>query len=132
MAPQLSSEGIKVNWINYKTGIKHLYFKMEASGSSAAVLIEIAHPDRDIQELMMSQFYELKNLFLHYLGNEWTWMPEYIDESGRRTARIYTAIYEVSVYRQEDWPSLISFFKPRMIALDEFWNNARYGFELFR
>ena len=30
MQPVLSSEGERVNWINYKTGAKHIYFRMDA------------------------------------------------------------------------------------------------------
>jgi len=132
MAPQLSAEGTKVNWINYKTGIRHLYFKMEALRHTASIGIEIAHPDKDIRELMLAQFSELKNLLTASLGEIWEWEPEYKDESGRSIARIYTGLDKASVYRQEDWPRLISFFKPRIIALDEFWSNAQYGFELFK
>jgi hypothetical protein len=28
-----------------------------------------------------------------------------------------------------DWPAIISFLKPRIIALDEFWENVKPGFE---
>jgi hypothetical protein len=35
----------------------------------------------------------------------------------------------VSIFNKEDWPKLISFFKPRIVALDEFWNMVKYSFE---
>ncbi|MFA6248901.1 MAG: DUF4268 domain-containing protein, partial [Mucilaginibacter sp.] len=28
MGPVLSAEGLRTNWINYKTGVKHIYFRM--------------------------------------------------------------------------------------------------------
>jgi hypothetical protein len=39
---------------------------------------------------------------------------------------------DVSVFRKEDWPQMISFFKPRLIALEAFWTQARYAFEALR
>jgi hypothetical protein len=49
ITPHPSAEGIKINWVNYKTGIKHLYFRMQAENRSASIAIEIAHPDAGIQ-----------------------------------------------------------------------------------
>jgi hypothetical protein len=31
--------------------------------------------------------------------------------------------------KRDDWPAIISFLKPRIIALDAFWSQAKYGFE---
>ena len=41
----------------------------------------------------------------------------------------YIQVTDVSIFNKEDWPQLISFFKQRMIALDQFWSMARYGFD---
>jgi len=35
MSPVLSSEGEKINWINYKTGVKGLQFKMNVVQDTA-------------------------------------------------------------------------------------------------
>ena len=37
MAPIPSAGGEKINWINYKTGVKHIYFKMEADQKFASI-----------------------------------------------------------------------------------------------
>jgi len=66
------------------------------------------------------------------IGEEWIWDDSFYDEYGKHTARIYTEIRGLSVFKKEDWPALISFFKPRIIALDSFWSTAKYGFELFK
>ena len=129
ISPQLSAEGLKVNWVNYKTGIKHLYFKMETANRSVSIGIVIAHPDRAIQELFFEQFKELKTLLKNRLDEDWTWALHDTDEYGKTISRIYTQFDGVSVYNRADWPQLIPFFKPRIIALDEFWSTAQYSFE---
>lgn len=132
MSLHTSSEGERINWINYKTGIKHLSFKMQAENGIASITIEMSDPDTGIQQLMFEQFKELYKLLDEYLQEEWRWELQVQNEHFQTVSRITKEMDGVNIFRQEDWPALISFFKPRMIALDEFWSNAQYGFELFK
>lgn len=131
MALETSSEGLRVNWINYKTGIKHLYFKMEADGKSVRIAIEISHPDTSIQELLFEQFKEFKNILTGYLKEDWSWELHTTDDYGKVVTRIATVAYGLSIFKKEDWPTIISFLKPRLLALDSFWNDAKDSFSLF-
>jgi hypothetical protein len=132
IAPQRSAEGLKVNWVNYKTGLKHVYFRMEADKHSATISIELSHPDAGIQELFFEQFREFKNILIGYLEEEWVWELHRQDENGKIASRIYQQIDGVSIFNKNDWPELISFFKPRIITLDSFWNDVRDGFDGLR
>lgn len=132
IAPQLSADGLKINWINYKTGLKHLSFKMQADNKSAFIAIEITHPDPGLQELIYEQFREFRRLLEDQLEEEWDWSLHIRDEYGKVITRISKTLPGVSIFKKEDWPALISFFKPRIIALDEFWSNAQYSFEVFK
>ena len=55
MKLQSSASGEEVNWINYKTGIKELYFKTDVDNKSARIAIEISLKDREMQELMFEE-----------------------------------------------------------------------------
>jgi hypothetical protein len=132
ITPHLSSEGVKINWVNYKTGIKHLYFRMQAENRSASIAIEIAHPDAGIQELFFEQFKELRIILADALQEEWEWDLHTTDEYGKTISRIYRQLDSVSIFNRNDWPALISFFKPRIIALDEFWSDAKYSFDALK
>lgn len=132
IAPQLSAEGFKVNWVNYKTGVKFVFFRMQAENRSARIGIDIMHYDLGIQELFYEQFIELKNVLHGYLGEEWEWELFHTDLEGRTYSRIYKEIKDVSIFNRNSWPELISFFKPRMIALDEFWSDAKYAFDALK
>jgi hypothetical protein len=129
ISPQLSTEGLRVNWVNYKTGLKYVYFKMEADKKTATISIELAHPDMGIRELFFEQFLEFKNILHITTGEEWLWEMYHTDENGKTTSRIYQQLNDVSIFNKNDWPALISFFKPRIIALDEFWNDVKDGFD---
>ncbi|PRY05690.1 uncharacterized protein DUF4268 [Pontibacter ummariensis] len=132
IAPQPSAEGLKINWSNYKTGLKDVYFRMRAEKKQASIAIELTHPDPEIQALFFEQFEELKNVLHGYMGEEWDWLLHTTDEYGRVISSIQKELPGVNVFNKEDWPALISFFKPRIIALDEFWSDAKYTFEALK
>jgi hypothetical protein len=129
MRPVLSAEGVKVNWVNYHTRLKDVYFRMDAGKKSAAIYISLEHHDPDIQELYFEQFLLSKNLLHAALTEEWDWQLKISVGDGKIISRIYKEISGVSVFNKDHWPELISFFKPRIIALDSFWENAKYGFD---
>lgn len=129
MSPVLSSEGEKINWINYKTGIKGLQFKMEAAENKASLSIVITQHDQLEQKILFDKLETLKPVLYDCLHDEWTWLLHTNDQQGKIVSRIFKEITGVNILRKEDWPVLISFFKPGMIALDEFWNSVKYSFE---
>jgi hypothetical protein len=118
--------------VNYKTGEKNIHFRMTADNKTAGIGIELNHKDREIQQLYYEQFRELKRFLDAATGEEWQWQLHTTDDWGRTISRISAELPGVSIFKKEDWPQLISFFKQRMIALDEFWNNVKYSFESLR
>lgn len=128
LRPILSDEGEKVAWLNYKTGEKGIQFRMTASNKEAQIGIEINHRDGGIRELYFEQFLQLKTIFNSIMEEDWTWRKEDVIEE-RPVARIFHSLDSVNIMKKEDWPKLISFFKPRIIKLDEFWSHAKYSFE---
>lgn len=132
MQPVPSAEGGPVNWVNYKTGIKNLYFRMQADSRQASIGIELTMPDAGIRELFFEQFRELRTLLHETLGEEWTWELEAADANGLPLTRIYRELRPANIFDRESWPALISFFKPRIMALDAFWTDAQYTFEALK
>ena len=132
MNPILSAEGEKINWINYKTGEKNISFRMHADNKKAIIAIELDHKDKDIQQIYFEQFFQFKNLFEETMHEKWNWQLHTHDEHGKMISRIAREKTEVSVFQKKYWPELISFFKPRIIALDEFWSQVKYAFESLR
>lgn len=132
MSLHLSAEGLKINWINYKTGIRHLSFKMDADNNTGCIMIEMSQPDTGIQELMFEQFTELRPVLESITGETWRWQLKTKDRNGKIVSRIITCVQNVHIFNQGEWPELISFFKPRLLALDEFWSVAQYQFDMFK
>ncbi len=128
----MNAEGTRINWINYKTDLKGVYFRTDVERKFAEVSIEISHPDPSIQQLIFEQFEEYENVFQSYLGEEWIWTKEDYDDDGKQIGTIKTRLENVSIFREADWPQIIPFLKDRMINLDQFWCDHKESFDMFK
>ncbi len=129
MAPVPAASGDPTHWINYRTGIKHVAFRLHADQRSAAIAIELTHPDAAIRDIFYEQLRELRPALEESTGEPWTWEPEAVNEHGQPLSRVSHELPNANLFEREDWPALISFFKPRLIALDAFWNGYGWAFE---
>lgn len=102
---------------------------MEADTNKASIGIQLSHPDPEIQQLFFEKFEQNREYLTGILEEEWEWLLHTTDEHNKIISRIRKDISPVNLYNRDDWPTLISFFKPRIIALDEFWTDAKYSFE---
>ncbi len=121
-APMPSAGAEKVNWINYKTGVRFIAFKMHVDEKVASIAIEISHPDSEKRTTFFDYFTRLKN----QLGNDWQWEKD----AANSTSQIYRTIQEVNIYKPETWPAIISFLKTGIVELDAFWVEYKDVFEM--
>ncbi len=129
MAPVPTATGERVHWINYRTGIKHVQFRLHADQRRATIGIELTHPDAELRALYFAELQTLRATLEEAVGEEWTWEPDTTDEHGRERSRVYHELTGVNLFERADWPALISFFKPRLMGLDAFWAEAQPVFE---
>ena len=132
MAPVLSADGMKINWINYKSGFKDVQFKMLNERRSVITGIYLTHRDTELQEMFFDKFLEQQQVLNEITGYRWEWQLHCWDHTGKIISRIYQEQKGVSVFNKAQWPEIISFFKSRIISLDEFWSMARYSFDELR
>lgn len=128
MKPVPGASGQPVNWINYKTGIRNIHFKMDVDNTKAVIAIEISHPQEEERLHCYNQFISLKKLLTNTTTFYWQW-DEAFETNHKTISRICQQLDNVNILNQTDWPTIISFLKPRIIALDAFWDLAKDGFE---
>jgi hypothetical protein len=129
MRPLPGAGGEPINWLNYKTGIRHLYFRMDADNTKAAVAIELKHPDPIIQQQYFEQLQQVRSILEATTNERWSWKANQTDEDGNVVSRISIDLPGVNIFNENDWPAIISFLKPRMLALDQFWEQVKNMFE---
>lgn len=125
MKPILNAEGEEINWVNYKTGVKHIFFRLDAEQKFAKIAIEIAHPDAEVNAIIFEQLLAMKAVFADAVNEEWDWVAQATNGNGKSVARVELTLEKVSVFNQQQWPDIISFLKPRIIALDAFWCDVK-------
>ena len=110
----------KVQWLNYNTGVKHLYFRMEADEEGARLCIDLQFPDKDIREIYYAQFTELKDQ-LEKRIDDLEWIAAWDHWNGKQISRIMVKQEGTDLHNKSDWDSMHEFLKLNLIQLDEFW-----------
>lgn len=108
-------------WLNYRTNIPDMYFRMEATHQFARVSIDLQMRDDDIREVFWEQWQELKRVFSDTCGDHWKWDELVEAPDGRLISRIGVEIPDVNIYNKSDWGKAFQFFEKHMVPLDEFW-----------
>jgi len=110
MAPVLSAEGKKTQWLNYATGVKNLFFRMKAIGGVASISIELVDRDITQQQFYFHQLERQKSFLHHILEEEWIWTGSQKAGTGS-TANVSKTMTGVSIDRREDWPQAHHIFQ---------------------
>ena len=130
ISPVPSATLEKVNWVNYKTGIKGISFKMDAGKNSAAVMVEIFLKDTMLQHQYFNIFNNFIAEFKKIVGKDWIFHKDYFVEGKGSVSLIIVEKEKVNVFKEEDWPTIISFLKQNMLGIDKFWESYKPAFEL--
>jgi hypothetical protein len=129
MRPVLSADGLPVSWLNYKTGVPGISFKMDADRDHAVIMILLSNNNVAIQQSHYDQFLQLKGMLEDSLEEQdWIWQQADM-EAGKHNSTISKTLKGVNVLNPSDWADIISFLKPRIIALDNFWSLTKPAFE---
>jgi Domain of unknown function (DUF4268) len=128
MRPITAANGDSINWVNYKTGVRNIYFRMDADINYASIAIELTHADSLMRQQNYEQLRQLKKVLEKLTGEEWIWQPNQ-EEHGNIFSRVSKTVPAVNILSESDWPDIISFLKPRIIALDNFWMMVKDSFD---
>lgn len=127
ISPVPSASGNKINWINYKTGVKAVRFRMDAGRRDAYIAVEISHTEDSIRKKVFEQFKILQAEFER--NGKWDW-EENVFEDGKKFSRISRVLASVNVCRKDDWQDIAAFLKAGIISLDQFWVEHKDIFEM--
>ena len=114
-------------WLNYRTGVKNIFFRVEATGKAALASIDLQHPDEGVRQLFYEQFQEFQKALESHTG-PLIWDQAYSLNNGRVISRIYQKQEGISLYREEDWHQIFPFFEKYLLGFDAFWADFREAF----
>ena len=126
MKEDIPLSGEKIKWTNYKTGIKGIYFKLDADKRSCRLMIEIKNDDESIRHLFYEQFEEFKVVLEDSIQEEGIWFRDHFNDYGEPSSRIEWVLDEgVSKFRENTWETMHQYLRDRFVGLDEFWSDVK-------
>ena len=111
----------RVKWVNYKTNVKDVYFRLEVTPKQATFAIELQHDDDGMRALFYEQFVELKTMLNNHTNNELIWEEIAFNKFQKPISHIYMTLPSVSIYNKDDWQKVFQFFESKLTGLHEFW-----------
>lgn len=120
------AEGAR-QWLNYRTGVKNIFFRVEATGKEATASIDLQHPDEGVRQLFFEQFQVFQKALEAHTG-PLIWTRDYSLTNGRTIDRIYQQQVGVSLFREDDWHHIFPFFEKYLLGFDAFWADFREAF----
>lgn len=118
-----------LKWLNYNTGVKDIYFRVEADKKAGRVSIDLQQPDPGMRELFFEQFLEFRKMLESYLETELIWEEACELPNGRTISRIYVEKAGLNIYKEDDWRDFFEFFETYLLRLDAFWADFKPAFE---
>lgn len=114
-------KGRNLEWMNYPTQIKRLFFRMEADETSARMCIDLQFLSKGIREIYFLQFQELENKLKETFTTDVQFVSEYEHWNGKTISRIYCELKDVNINNTEDWKKIHNFLTENFLNLDTFW-----------
>jgi Domain of unknown function (DUF4268) len=128
MALQASASGERINWINYKTGVRQVQLKIEVDDQKARIAVLITSADNLKRGQLINQFLQDKLSLDSCSENPWEHKVSNSSHDQTITA-LFQELNGVNINVRTDWPAIISFLKPLMICFDLFWNQQKDLYE---
>ncbi len=125
MNSQPSASGRQVNWINYPTGVKDVYMRMEVDGKGARVCFDIQPKDDGVRAIIWEQMMELKNLMQTEMGIEADFNEKSHYWNERLISRIKWEDNRLNYFNDEDIPKIIAFLKDKLVRFDKFYQEYK-------
>jgi hypothetical protein len=119
----------RVRWVNYRSNVKDVFFRLDISPKRAKFSIEIQHADEGIRALFYEQFLELKAVIERKVGKDLIWEDQSFNNFNQPACSISCELENVSVYKKEDWQKTFQFFEKKMVGLHKFWEEFQ---EIFK
>ncbi len=111
----------RVSWVNYRTHIKDMYFRLDITTKDAIVSVDFQHKDDGIRSLFYEQLLELKTVLQSSIGDDWKWEEVSFNEFNQPVSKVYIVLENVSIYNKDDWQKTFRFYEEKMLGLHGFW-----------
>ena len=100
----------RVKWVNYRSNVKDIFFRLNITNKTATFSIEIQHKEEGMRELFFEQFKELKGVLNDNIREDLIWEDLTYNKNNQPICSIYSELENVSIYNRDDWQKVFVFF----------------------
>jgi hypothetical protein len=119
-----SSNGKRINWLNYPTEVKFIYLRLEADNKGARICFDIQHKHDEIRAIVYEQMTELKVVLEDAIECETIWMEDY-SIFDNTISRIQWEIKDLSLYSKNDHVKIYNFLQKTLNEFDLFYQDYK-------
>ncbi len=120
-----SSNGRKINWLNYPSDIKSIFIRLEVDSKGARLCFDIQSKDDDIRALLFEQMSELKVVLEDITIEKPTWIENHYYLNKQYISRIVWENNLLNFYKSEHRDSIYMFLAERLLKFDLFYQEYK-------
>ena len=120
-----SSNGRKINWLNYPSDIKSIFIRLEVDSKGARLCFDIQSKDDDIRALLFEQMSELKVVLEDITIEKPTWIENHYYLNKQYISRIVWENNLLNFYKSEHRDLIYTFLAERLLKFDLFYQEYK-------
>ncbi len=125
MSKNRSSNGRKINWVNYPSDVKTVFIRLEVDSKGAKICFDIQHKDDEIRAILWEQMTELKLVMEDITVEKPIWLENYHYLNNHYISRIYWENKSLNYYKSEHKLEIYKFLAERLIKFDLFYQEYK-------
>ena len=120
-----SSNGRKINWLNYPSDIKSIFIRLEVDSKGARLCFDIQSKDDDIRALLFEQMSELKVVLEDITIEKPTWIENHYYLNKQYISRIVWENNLLNFYKSEHRDLIYTFLGESLVKFDLFYQEYK-------
>lgn len=125
LAQNRSSNGRKINWLNYPSEIKDIYVRLEVDKKGVRVCFDIQAKDEGVRAILWEQMTELKKIMEETMELKGEWIEHHFNETLDDFGRIQWEAPGLNYLKPEDRAAIFAFFEKHLVQFDLFYQEFK-------
>lgn len=120
-----SSNGRKINWLNYPSDVKNIFIRLEVDNKGARLCFDIQPKDDSIRSILWEQMTELKMVMEEITIVQPIWIENYFYLDKQYISRIVWEDNTLNFYKSDHRDAIYQFLRERLTKFDLFYQEYK-------
>jgi hypothetical protein len=125
MRKHRSSNGRRINWINYPSDVKSIFIRLQVDKKCVALNFDVQFKDPEILEIVWEQLNEMKKIMETTMEFKGEWLEDNYLENGQRFYRIQWKSEQWNYFQPQTHDEIYTFLESTLLKFDEFYQEFK-------